>query len=285
MKKIILFILPLTLIAAVFFGVTFFLNTNTGKGALQVTANPKSNVYLNGKNIGQTPLCKCEASDMLQQGTYTLRVEPLDAAFFPFEEKIAISSSVLTVVDRTFGKSATSDGSIITLTPIANKKTTELLVVSFPSNVEVFVDSNLSGTTPVLLRDVTVSDHEVKLTKIGYREKSVRIRTVEGYKLSITAFLGIDEGQALLEQSASPSAQLSPSAETSPTPVVAKVTILQTPTGFLRVRADNSIGSAEIARVKPGETYELISETTGWFEIKLADGTTGWISAQYASKQ
>ncbi len=63
-----------------------------------------------------------------------------------------------------------------------------------------------------------------------------------------------------------------------------KVLILNTPTGFLRVREDASIASKEITKVKPGESYELLEEKTNWFKIKIDDKTTGWISSQYAKK-
>lgn len=278
MRKLLFFGVPLFLAIIIFAAVTFFLNQNSGKGALQVTANPKSNVYLNGKPIGQTPLCKCDLPDMLKVGDYTIRLQPLDSGFLPFEEKITINQSVLTVIDRIFGKDAASEGNIITLTPLGDKKATQLLAISFPDNASVYIDSNQAGQTPLLKKDLTISDHEIKFTKQGYREKAIRIRTVLGYKLSVTAYLGLEEGSAK-------EAQVTPKISVTPTVAVSTVLILQTPTGFLRVRESNSVSAAEIARVLPGETFELVSQDSGWFEIKLSDGSTGWISSQYAKKQ
>jgi uncharacterized protein YgiM (DUF1202 family) len=64
------------------------------------------------------------------------------------------------------------------------------------------------------------------------------------------------------------------------------VLILQTPTGFLRVRDQASLNGAEIGQIKPGETYQLLDDkTTGWYQIQLTNGKTGWISSQYAQKQ
>ncbi|MCL5970413.1 MAG: SH3 domain-containing protein, partial [Patescibacteria group bacterium] len=63
-----------------------------------------------------------------------------------------------------------------------------------------------------------------------------------------------------------------------------KILILDTPTGFLRVRDSASLSGKEIAQVKPGEKYDFLSEQTGWFEIKLNDGKTGFISSQYSQK-
>lgn len=281
MKKILLFIFPIILAFIVFLIIQFFVNRTSGKGALQVTSNPKSTVYLNGKAIGQTPLCKCEVNDMINIGEYTVRLVPVSGSFSPFEEKIKISKSVLTVVDRTFGSGATSDGSVISLSPLDNSKGMELLVISFPDNAQVMVDGNSSGRTPISIKDLTESDHEVKIIKDGYKEKSIKIRMVLGYKLLVEAFLGINQEAISITPTITPS--VNPSL--SLTPSFKRVLILQTPTGFLRVRNDASLGSAEIARVLPGEIYDLLDEQVGWFKIKLKDGQIGWISSQYAQKQ
>lgn len=285
MKKLLLFLLPLILAVAVFSLVVFLNLRSSAKGALQVTSKPKSQVFLNGKIIGQTPLCKCDSSEMLEEGDYTIRLVPLEGSNSPFSEKIKISKGVLTVVDRTFGKDATSEGSIISLSPLGDSKSLELLIISFPDNAQVYIDSNLSGNTPLLQKNLTESDHEIKLSKEGYRGKSIKIRTVLGYRLTVLAFLGVD----LEALTASPSSNLqSPEAKTS-TPsgslLKNKVIILQTPTGFLRVRKDNNLNSAELSRVYPNENFDLLEETTGWFKIKLSDGKTGWVSSQYAQKQ
>jgi hypothetical protein len=281
MRKILFFIIPAFILAVILFlsYQIFFLKRNE-KGALQVTANPNSKVYLNGNLIGETPLCKCEAGDMLPVGEYVLRLVPSDASLVEFQQKITVSKSVLTVVDRRFAKGASSEGSIISLTPIKDKKAIELLTLTFPDKADVYIDNNPSGHSPLLLKNLTESDHIIKIRKNGYKEKSVRIHTPAGYKLTAAIYLGVDE------QAASGNAPTTiPSTTPTPTQAVAKVVILETPTGFLRVRQSASLGAPEIGRVTPGQSYELIEEQTGWFQIKLSDGNPGWISSQYASKQ
>lgn len=284
MKKVLLYASPVFLAIVVFLIVQFFILKNPGKGALQVTTNPVSAVYLNGKLIGNSPLCKCEAKDMIPSGQYTIKLVPKDQSFQPFEEKIKISKSILTVIDRTFGEAATSDGSIIDLSPLDNSKETELLVLSFPDNAEVLVDQSSSGKTPLLIKNITESDHEIKILKEGYKEKVVRIKTVSGYKLTAEIFLGINPVIVDLNPALStPSADLGNKEAT--TSGISKVTILQTPTGFLRVRDEPSLSGTEIAKVAPGDEFDLIDEKSGWFKIKLKDGKLGWISSQYAQKQ
>ena len=154
----------------------------------------------------------------------------------PFEEKITIAPSVLTVVDRTFGPGSSSQGSVISLTPISDKKDAQVLVVSFPDKSQVFLDSNPSGASPLLLKGLTVSDHEIKITKDGYKDKILKIRTVSGYKLEALVFLGVNLATATSSAIPSPS----PSIISTPAATL-KILILDTPTGFLRVRADSSL--------------------------------------------
>lgn len=278
MKKFLLFIAPLLIAVAIFFVILFFLDNKSGKGALQITSVPQSKVFLEGKLIGMTPLCACELEQMLAIGDYTVKLVPKDEGFRPFEEKITINKGTLTVIDRTFAQGGSSDGSIISLSPLSNKKDVEVLVISLPDKANVFLDSSPVGTTPLLLKNVSESDHDLRITRDGYKDKSIKIKTALGFKLNSLVFLGVNPDLSISE---------SGSSAALPTPKVKTQTvlILNTPTGFLRVRESNSVTSREIAKVAPGESYQLIEEIEGWFKIKLADDRTGWISSAYAVKE
>ncbi|GIW61337.1 MAG: hypothetical protein KatS3mg089_0189 [Patescibacteria group bacterium] len=282
MRKALFILIPsLILATSIFFLIQIFLIRSNDKGALQVTASPKSKVYLNGEFIGETPLCRCEQDNMLKVGKYNIKLVPTTSGFSEFQEKIIVSKSVLTVVDHKFGKGATSEGSIITLQPLKESNTRSLLVLSIPDKSEVLLDNTSVGFTPVLIKDITESDHELIIRKSGYAEKKVKIRTPTGYQLLAKVYLGVDEEEIVLSPTPSPTSA-SPSA--TPTPPIRKVTILQTPVGFLRVRAESNIESSEIGRVTPGQEFELLDEVRGWYKIKLSDGKEGWISNQYAKK-
>ncbi len=281
MKKILLFVAPFVLAVVVFSGVVYYLSQNSQKGALQVTAVPKSKVYVDNKLIGETPLCKCEGSDMVTTGQYTLKLVADEGDFPAYEEKITIGASVLTVIDKTFGKGAFGEEKTITLTKLADEKAVELVVVSFPQDAQVFLDNTELGKTPLSSKILTASDHELRLVKEGYKEKTIRIRTVSGYKLTVVATLGVLPDLNTTQASGSAQQVASPSA----LPSVVHVVILSTPTGFLRVRESNSLAAAEIAKVNPGDSFDFVEEKDGWFSIKLQDGKVGWVSNSYAKKQ
>ncbi len=79
-----------------------------------------------------------------------------------------------------------------------------------------------------------------------------------------------------------------PAPPSAPTPVVVteKVEILPTPTGFLNVRSGPSTQFEKLRQVKPGETYDLVSQDLekGWYEIRINEKLTGWVTKQYAKK-
>ena len=290
MKKVFLLVSPLFIAIVVFVSVTYFLNKTSGKGAIQVTSFPESNVYLNGKLIGKTPFCmgteKCKIQDMLKIGEYSIKLVPLEKEFKPYDAKISINKSTLTVVDRTFLTGASSSGSIIALSPISDKKDAELLVISLPDKANIFLDSNQVGITPLLLKNLTESDHDLQITKDGYSDKLLKIRTALGYKLTSLVYLGVNLNFS--SSSAELKAETKDADEkATKSAIIAspKIVILNTPTGFLRVREEGSISSLEIGRVLPAEVYELLDEKDGWFKIKLKDDKIGWISAQYAKKE
>lgn len=279
MKRILLFLAPIFIGLLTFFIFIFFFSKSTiGNGALQVTAVPVSDVYLNGKLLGKTPLCKCEGKDLLPTGNYLLKLVPQAGDnLLPYVENITITKGILTVVDRTFGVGEYATGSVITLVPLQNAKAVQLFVASFPSEVQVAIDGNDSGKTPLMINSLTDSDHELVLTKNGYKDKTVHVHTVAGYQLKASITLG------LISQDGTTSANFQNAALT---PVVkTKVTILDTPTGFLRVRSDPSLGASETGQVKPGDTFDFLAEQAGWYQIQLTNGASGWISAQYAEKK
>lgn len=279
MKKVLLFFAPVILGLMVFFTFVFFFSSSQkGVGALQVTAVPVSNVYLNGKLLGKTPLCRCEGKDTIAAGDYTIKLVPLAGDnLFPYETHITVTKGILTVVDRTLGVGEFSSGSIISLVPLADSKATQLYIASFPTGVTVSIDGNAAGSTPLLVRLVTDSDHELSLSKDGYVSKAVHVHAVAGYELKAIVTLAIASQNATAEASFQ-NASLTPPQKTT-------ITILDTPTGFLRVRAEPSLSASETAQVKPGNTFDFVSQQDGWYEIKLSDGSTGWISTQYAQKK
>ena len=65
-----------------------------------------------------------------------------------------------------------------------------------------------------------------------------------------------------------------------PGEIGSKVTVLSSFTGGLRVRTA-PVEGAVVGKVYSGETYSVVDESFGWYEIKLLNGTTGWVSGDF----
>lgn len=255
-----------------------------GQGALQVTANIKASVSLNGKVLGSTPFCKCAQNETIQEGEYTLIITPDDRSQNPFTMRIKIEPNVLTAIERTFLPGALASAYILNLEKISSPEP-QLLITSIPDGALITIDSIDKGTTPYLSKKISASEHEVIIQKQGFEKKTIKLRAVPAYKLTAQVLLGTAVPAGETSPTISPSPQLSPTPTASPSPlIISTVIISSTPNGFLRVRESPSTASTEIGRVLPGESYPLISEQIGWYKIKLKNGSEGWVSSSYSKK-
>lgn len=62
------------------------------------------------------------------------------------------------------------------------------------------------------------------------------------------------------------------------------IEIVDTPTGFLNVRAEASLNSELLGAVFPGERYVLLQSQSEWHQIALSDGTVGWVNGDYVRR-
>ncbi|MBI2036497.1 PEGA domain-containing protein [Candidatus Microgenomates bacterium] len=270
MKKVLALFIPL-LVAALIFGIFQFISSSESAfSALMITSQPSAEVFLDNVSLGKTTF----SGDKITPGEHTVKLIPVGSSgLFNFEQKIRFEKGVMTVVDRTFRSTeAESEGSIISLEKLSQKNAVEIAVTSAPDASEVKLDEQPQGVTPLLLKNVTASDHVITLSKDGYNNKTLRLRPTEGFRLTATVKLSIKligEASISAEKVASQSAQ---------------IRILDTPTGFLRVRKEAATTSEEIAKVLPGETYPMLENKANWYKIKL-NGKEGWVSSQYATPE
>lgn len=252
----------------------------SGRGALQVSSNIKAQVFLDEKAIGATNLCLCDQNQTIPEGEHIIKVVPDDSSFQPYTVNVKIFPGVLTAVERTFLPGSFASSYVLNLEKTGDKDAS-LLVASIPDGALVTLDGDQVGATSYFAKTISASEHEIEIQKQGFGKKTIRIRTVVGYKLIINAVLGTDSGN--IDETAPTPTTITPLTPTVATKS-AQVKIGKTPNNFLNVRAEPSINSSIIVKVRDGETYEFVSEKTGWFEIKLTDGTTGWISSSYSEK-
>ena len=271
------------------------LNPFAKKAGVQVTASPDANVTIDGKPVGKTPYYIENA----KPGMTTIQMTAIDSGQ-TWETKVNLISGTLTTVHREFGASPDKSHSYtLYFEKLSNKDTSSVNVISMPPSATVSIDGKPQGVTPLSV-DIPAGPHVFSFTSPGFQDKIVNAATQNGYRLNLNLTMATMEIVPTPLPTASPSATPSitstPSKaptntitplpkQSSPSATLSKpfVEILDTPTGWLKVRESASINSAELAKVNPGDTFPYReSSPSGWFNIQYATGKWGFISSQYA---
>jgi hypothetical protein len=154
------------------------------------------------------------------------------------------------------------------------------VAISQPDNAQVLIDGVSRGLSPYNVSAISPAMHTVTIKHPDYSDLSMTVKTLVGYRLTFYAKLGKGDNQNSV-------------VEDELAEVETKIVeILDTPTGYLRVRTKPGETGEELAQVKPGDTFPYLDTDveTGWIEIQyqepksgLPSGIIGWVSGKYAT--
>lgn len=271
MKKL---ILPLLALLTVFLiGYFFRQPLFSSAGVLEINTAPEVTVFINGQNLGATPFKK----EFKPQKLEVKLAEKNDPEKVLWQARVPITSSAITLIKYQFNQNDQQAYSeLLTLTKIPDKKNGALLISSLPDQAIINLDGETKGYTPLLLEEISPGHHSLEINLDGYQNTIIGLNVAAGFQLNAEIKLAkIDDEKN--QEVASEKQNLTQ--ET--------VTILSTPTGWLRVRGGPGTGFAEVARVNPGEEYSLLEKDGDWLKIALEseleeEKTEGWILGQYA---
>ncbi|MBU2051839.1 PEGA domain-containing protein [Patescibacteria group bacterium] len=305
MKKLWPIVLVAVVVGLIFLGRNLLAGRK--KAALSVNTTPRASVFLDGEHLGQTPYY----SEALKAGEFVLKIVPESTgqALTPWEGRVSLAPGILTVVNRELGLTQDdSSGEILSFEPLADKNTVSVSVVTTPDGAVVNLDGEPRGFAPLTLDNVTEGDHILLVSSPGFKERTIKAKTVKGHKLIASVQLGRETpaaagptDEAAEEATPSASPQVSPSPTGLPTPTASpKASPKSSPTtgqlprpyaqikspdtGWVRVRSEASTSGEELTKVNDGEQYPLVDEQSGWYKIEYETGKNGWISGQYAEK-
>lgn len=311
MKRKLIFLFFLIGITGSIIGLIKFFSSKTPKqGVLKVNSQPVAGIYLDDKHIGKTPY-----EDKFADGEYTIRLVPESSvtSVVPWQGRINVKQNLLTYINADLSDSEfTSAIDVLWLEKVSSRNS-EIAVTTDPDGATITLDGETKGVSPLALSNILGGDHTLLLSSPGFLSRQLKVKTHVGYKLVATLKLALSTGAVDTSPIASPSvepivtlpATISATVRTSPT-VTQKITpsisispnqqtsvpekpyiiILDTPTGFLRVRSQPTTkNSEEIGRVKPGEKYHVLKfDESNWYEINFSGTSSGWVSGQYAQK-
>lgn len=283
LSKKFFYLLVVLLLVLVGLGLKIFWSRSEAQAAVRIDSFPRSTVFINGKEVGQTPFI----DEKIVAGEYAIKLVPKVQSgdtLMPWQTKIKLFEGTLTYLSRDIAPTEEqSAGQILMLERLASGKSAELAVVSSPDGAKILVDGLDKGKAPLVLRNVSAGDHDITISADGYSDQKVFGKVVAGFRLNVIVKLGILSGG-----SATGSAQIRSAADLIATVsgqevVKPYVVIKDTPIGFLRVRAEASITATEVGQVRPAERYPLLAEGDGWVKIKLPN-IFGWVSDQYIER-
>jgi hypothetical protein len=270
------------------------------RSGLEVKSNPNAKLFINGKENGTTPF----KNENLTPGEYTIKL---------ISDQGEWTSNVIPIAENTtyhIFRELTKNPEDQAGENVGLEKGRGISIVTTPASVEISLDGQKQGNSPYIIPSVSAGTHELTLSKDGYQSRTLKVKTFEGYKIVVEIQLrplatGNDpkaspSASPSNTASASASPTESPKGSTKPTvtpkasptpksstaastaPTGNTITILSTPTGWLRVRDKAGIDGKEIAKVNTGETYQYEQQLdTGWTEIILSDGTKGYVATKY----
>lgn len=276
-KTVIIIAILIVAVAGIFLALYFLGLLNPKSAGLLVSTTPKATVYIDGVRVGQTPY---EAVRKAGEIVVKLVPDVQGQTLASYESKISLVSGVQTVITRDFGVTENESGGAVISFERIGAGEVELASVSWPDNAEVSIDGQIRGFTPYKTSSLASGDHTLLITADGYLPRELSVKTHQGYKLTAQVRLAKTE----LGPTPTPFAS-SPTPSPSPTPAPkVQIKILDTPTGFLRVRSGPSASEVEVGRVTPGQVYTVIekSEDNAWYKIEYKKGSFGYISAKYA---
>lgn len=248
------------------FGCTFGIK----RSALEVYSSPEAKVFVNGKEVGSTPYKNTAMSPQAVEVKLNVGTKQII-------KKINLKNGLTSVLDWKFDDNGDDGGYVLNMENTGSEKC-GLLINSIPSQATITVDNQITDFTPKRIDDLGTGEKHVAISFPGFQSSNLFLRTTTGYNLVVETKL-IKDNQVIApieEETATASAMTTANKN--------EILIKQTETGWLKVRESNNGSSNEVAKVNPGEKYEMLEEDNGWIKIKLTDGKTGWISAKYAEK-
>lgn len=262
-------------------GQEFWYEKGTGNEKVKIISNPTgASVYIDNTEVGKTPF----SSTTLSPGDYNIKIS--QEGYETQEMKITTDKKYTVNVNvklfplpipSKVEKFEGSDNLYALYTSnnavLSNTQTWVDTIIYWNKTKGITIDNE--GKNKELVFDYFLDYKGNLFNKEGKLTTADQIN-----KISKGAYLGnLAEGEGLSERAKQIYMNLTNQTVTSGR----SATVLETGTGWLRVRSGPSVGSSEVQKVNVGEKYDVLDEQNGWIKLKLNDNVTGWAIKDYLS--
>jgi hypothetical protein len=146
------------------------------RGSLSITSNlPDAVVYINGMEIGRTPLTVPDQDP----GYYQIMLK--HEIGIPETKTVTVKAGEMTEVHVDMGLVYRDPGPL-------PKNSGSITATSLPSGANVYLDGDFRGTTPLTITNVAAGSHNLLLTMPGYLDarETVQVETGSTVQVSVT---------------------------------------------------------------------------------------------------
>jgi hypothetical protein len=142
----------------------------------------KSEVFLDDKKIGETPL----SLDNLSSGDFTIemkRITSNESFYTTISKEIHIEPNTRTLVEVEIGPSDQFCSTSIIYYRDNNSPGSSMYLNSIPSNSTITMDETEYTDSPVVIDDTESGEHTITVEAIGYETLDVSVISRDGYTL------------------------------------------------------------------------------------------------------
>ncbi|HET7099355.1 MAG TPA: SH3 domain-containing protein [Patescibacteria group bacterium] len=115
------------------------------------------------------------------------------------------------------------------------------------------------------------------------------LKTSQFITLAVIIFLllvSLGVKHILASENKTPQSIVSPAPQTDSVKPNVMLSIKTTPSGkVVNIRSKSNVDSVVVGKANDGDRFELVSMNMDWYEVKLTDGSTGFISAEYVEME
>ncbi|OGM31868.1 hypothetical protein A2803_01120 [Candidatus Woesebacteria bacterium RIFCSPHIGHO2_01_FULL_44_21] len=170
-------------IGVIVIGLVLYQIVSFDSAALLVESNVEASVFINGEEKGKTPL-----EMEVKEEEIVLRLVPADSALPPYDTKVNLTEGTKTIVRREFGESIVTSSSQVVQLEKVNTNGSEIAIVSIPDGVDVSLDGQKLGSTPLRFM-ASPGEHTLNVSSAGHKDVSLRVVAVYGYVVNVVVSL------------------------------------------------------------------------------------------------
>lgn len=233
---------------------------------IEITTQPTTRIKIDSKDAGISPY----KNKSLKAGLIDIQIGQEGIGYW--SKQLELKKNISTIINWTFGKNESYSGGYVLSMERSGGTGSGIIISSSPSKATVFIGGENRGLTPLYVADLGEGDKEIKIMMPGYVSLNLGIRPVEKYRIVLEAIMAKEE--KIVVATPTPASQ----------PEVGnKIKILETGTGWLRVRDLPNSAGLEIDKVNVGETYDTVGDSGDWTHIIVRE-KQGWVSSKWVEK-